>query len=119
MIPTPEQLEEISRLHEGALGTPGPRGGPRDTVPFAALLLAFSAHRRTVIVEVRRKQISKRIVFEHGVPVEEKVVVPSDHTKQFALMACASLPAAKLPAPEATLPMPPGTAAPVPPALLK
>jgi Domain of unknown function (DUF4388) len=70
VIPTPEQLEEISRLREGALGTPGPRGGPRDTVPFAALLLAFSAHRRTVIVEVRRKQISKRIVFEHGVPVD-------------------------------------------------
>ncbi len=69
MIPTPEQLEEISRLHEGALGIPGPRG-PRDTVPFAALLLAFSAHRRTLIVEVRRKQISKRIVFEHGVPVD-------------------------------------------------
>jgi Domain of unknown function (DUF4388) len=70
VIPTPEQLEEISRLHEGALGTPGPRGGTRATVPFAALLLAFSAHRRTVIVEVRRKQISKRIVFEHGVPVD-------------------------------------------------
>jgi Domain of unknown function (DUF4388) len=70
VIPTPEQLEEISRLHEGALGTPGPRGGPRETVPFAALLLAFSAHRRTLIVEVRRKQISKRIVFEHGVPVD-------------------------------------------------
>jgi len=70
VIPTPEQLEEISRLHEGALGTPGPRGGPRETVPFAALLLALSAHRRTVIVEVRRKQISKRIVFEHGVPVD-------------------------------------------------
>jgi hypothetical protein len=39
-------------------------------VPFAALLLAFSAHRRTLIVEVRRKQISKRIVFEHGLPVD-------------------------------------------------
>jgi tetratricopeptide (TPR) repeat protein len=69
VIPTPEQLEEISRLHEGALGTPGPRG-PRETVPFAALLLAFSAHRRTLMIEVRRKQISKRIVFEHGVPVD-------------------------------------------------
>jgi uncharacterized protein DUF4388 len=69
VIPTPEQLEEISRLHEGALGASGPRG-PRDTVPFAALLLAFSTHRRTLIVEVRRKQISKRIVFEHGLPVD-------------------------------------------------
>ena len=66
MIPTPEQLEEISRLHEGALGAAGPRG----TVPFAALLLAFSTHRRTLMVEVRRKQISKRIVFEHGLPVD-------------------------------------------------
>ena len=69
MIPTPEQLEEISRLREGALGAPGPPGS-RDTVPFAALLLAFSAHQRTLTVEVRRKQISKRIVFEHGLPVD-------------------------------------------------
>jgi len=81
LIPTPEQLEEISRLHEGMLGTPGtlaprepqdsrePRG-PRQTVPFAALLLALATHRRTLLVEVRRKQIAKRIVFEHGVPID-------------------------------------------------
>jgi hypothetical protein len=69
LIPTPEQLEEVSRLHEGKLGATGPLG-PRGEVPFAALLLAFSAHQRTLIVEVRRKQISKRIVFEHGVPVD-------------------------------------------------
>ena len=69
MIPTAEQLEEISRLHEGTLGAPGPLG-PQGRVPFAALLLAFSAHQRTLMVEVRRKQIAKRIVFEHGVPVD-------------------------------------------------
>jgi len=69
VIPTPEQLEAISRLHAGALGSPGAPGS-RETVPFAALLLAFSAHRRTLAVELRRKQISKRIVFEHGVPVD-------------------------------------------------
>jgi Domain of unknown function (DUF4388) len=69
VIPTPEQLEAISRLREGALGSPGAPGA-RETVPFAALLLAFSAHRRTLAVELRRKQISKRIVFEHGVPVD-------------------------------------------------
>ncbi|HEV3457338.1 MAG TPA: molecular chaperone DnaJ, partial [Thermoanaerobaculia bacterium] len=61
MIPTPEQLEEISRLHEGMLGS---------TVPFAALLLALGTHRRTLQVEVRRKQIAKRIFFENGVPVD-------------------------------------------------
>ena len=60
MIPTPEQLEEISRLREGTLAE----------VPFAALLLALSLHRRTVQFEVRRKQMSKRIVIEHGVPID-------------------------------------------------
>ncbi|HYL04991.1 MAG TPA: DUF4388 domain-containing protein, partial [Thermoanaerobaculia bacterium] len=75
MIPTPEQLEEISRLHEGMLGSPGtlaPRElrDARQTVPFAALLLALATHRRTLLVEVRRKQIAKRIVFEHGVPID-------------------------------------------------
>ncbi len=85
VIPTPEQLEEISRLHEGMLGSPEsqaarepreprepgePTRQPRQTVPFAALLLALSTHRRTVLVEVRRKQMSKRIFFEHGVPTD-------------------------------------------------
>jgi tetratricopeptide (TPR) repeat protein len=60
VIPTPEQLEEISRLREGTL----------QEVPFAAMLLAFATHRRTLMVEVRRKQISKKIVLEHGVPVD-------------------------------------------------
>src|ERR1700732_1105197 len=54
----------------GGPGAPPGPGGTRGTVPFAALLLALSAHRRTLIVEVRRKQISKRIVFEHGLPVD-------------------------------------------------
>jgi hypothetical protein len=60
VIPTPEQLEEISRLREGTL----------QEVPFGALLLAFSSHRRTLLLEVRRKQISKKIVLEQGVPID-------------------------------------------------
>jgi hypothetical protein len=60
VIPTPEQLEEISRLREGSL----------QQVPFAAMLHAFSTHQRTLVVEVRRKQISKKILIEHGVPVD-------------------------------------------------
>jgi Domain of unknown function (DUF4388) len=60
VIPTSEQLEEISRLREGTLSE----------VPFAALLLALAVHRRTVQLEVRRKQLAKKILFEHGVPVD-------------------------------------------------
>jgi hypothetical protein len=60
VIPTPEQLEEISLQPEGSL----------TAVPFAALLLAFSVHPRTLMVELRRKQISKRIVIENGVPID-------------------------------------------------
>jgi tetratricopeptide (TPR) repeat protein len=60
VIPTPEQLEEVSLQSEGSL----------TAVPFAALLLALSVHRRTMMVELRRKQISKRIVIENGVPID-------------------------------------------------
>jgi hypothetical protein len=60
LIPTPEQLEEISRLREGTLAK----------VPFAALLLALSIHRRTLQFEVRRKQLSKKIAIENGVPID-------------------------------------------------
>ncbi len=66
MIPTPEQLEEISQLGEGTLGILGTPG----TLPFAALLLSLSSRQRTLVVEVRRKQMAKRIVLEHGVPID-------------------------------------------------
>lgn len=60
MIPTAEQLEEISRLPEGSL----------EKVPFAPLLFAQTVHRRTGILEFKRRQIWKKIVFEDGVPVD-------------------------------------------------
>lgn len=60
MIPTPEKLEEIGGRREGSLRA----------TPFAALLLALAARRLTGAVEMRRKQIGKRIAFEHGVPVD-------------------------------------------------
>src|SRR5579863_785937 len=66
VIPTPEQLEEISQLGEGTLGILGTPG----TLPFAALLLSLSSRQRTLVVEVRRKQMAKRIVLEHGVPID-------------------------------------------------
>jgi hypothetical protein len=60
VIPTPVQLEEISLLREGKL----------PELAFSALLLAFAVHRRTLVLEVRRKQIAKQIVLENGIPVD-------------------------------------------------
>ncbi len=60
MIPTPERLEEIARLREGSL--------PEASI--APLLLAHALHHSTLVLEVRRRQVWKRILFEHGVPVD-------------------------------------------------
>ena len=60
MIPTPERLEEIARLREGSL----------PEVSIAPLLLAHALHQHTLALEVRRRQVWKRIFFEHGVPVD-------------------------------------------------
>lgn len=60
MIPTPEQLDVIARR---------PKGDLRE-VPFAVLLKALAAHERTVVLAIRRGQLSKEIVFEYGVPVD-------------------------------------------------
>ncbi|HVT57021.1 MAG TPA: DUF4388 domain-containing protein [Thermoanaerobaculia bacterium] len=60
MIPTSEQLREIARKPEGRF----------PEVPFAALLMALAVEQRTLALEVRRKQLSKRIVLELGIPVD-------------------------------------------------
>jgi hypothetical protein len=60
VIPTPEQLDEISRLGSGAL----------QEVSIAPLLLAQAVYRKTGILEIRRRQVWKKIVFERGVPVD-------------------------------------------------
>lgn len=60
LIPTPAELREIARLREGTL---------REH-PFPVLLQALALTERTVVLEIRRRQLHKRIVVEHGVPVE-------------------------------------------------
>jgi hypothetical protein len=60
VIPTPERLEEIARLREGNL----------PEVPFAPLLLAHALQQHTMVLEVRRRQVWKRILLENGVPVD-------------------------------------------------
>ncbi len=60
MIPTPERLEEIARLREGSLAE----------VSVAPLLVAHALQQHTLVLELRRRQVWKRILFENGVPVD-------------------------------------------------
>lgn len=60
MIPSEEDLRRISRLREGNL----------EEIPFSVLLHALSFHQRTVLVELRRRQIVKTVFFEYGVVVD-------------------------------------------------
>ncbi len=60
MIPTTAQLEEIARLREGSLRE----------IPFAPLLLAFALRQHSLVLELRRRQVWKRIVIENGIPVD-------------------------------------------------
>jgi hypothetical protein len=56
----PEQLEELARLEEGTF----------PQVTFPALLFSFAIQKRTVVLEIRRHQLWKKIVLENGVPVD-------------------------------------------------
>jgi tetratricopeptide (TPR) repeat protein len=60
VIPTLERLEEIAGLREGSL----------PEVPFAPLLLAHALKQDTLVLEVRRRQVWKRILLENGLPVD-------------------------------------------------
>ncbi|HJX27099.1 MAG TPA: DUF4388 domain-containing protein [Thermoanaerobaculia bacterium] len=60
MIPTPQQLEDIASLREGTL----------QEIPFSPLLCALAIHRKTTVLEIRRRQVWKKIVLEEGVPVD-------------------------------------------------
>jgi len=60
MIPTPDELQEISLRAGGSL---------RD-VSFAVLLKALALRDLTGVLEIRRRQMVKEVVFENGVPVD-------------------------------------------------
>lgn len=60
MIPSPQPLEEAPLRKEGAL----------QEVPFASLLFSLAVQKQTLVLEVRRRQFWKKIVLEHGVPVD-------------------------------------------------
>jgi tetratricopeptide (TPR) repeat protein len=56
----PPDLNEVARLKEGDLSL----------YPFAVLLLAFFRQKRSLVLELKRKNLEKRVVFEDGIPVE-------------------------------------------------
>ena len=60
MRPSAEQLQEIAALPAGELAH----------VPFPVLLLAFSLHRRTAVLELERRQVKKTVFLEDGAPVD-------------------------------------------------
>ncbi len=60
MIPNQDQLEAISHMQEGNL----------EETPFAVLLHALTAFRRTVVLEIERGALQKSIFFEDGTVVD-------------------------------------------------
>lgn len=60
MIPNPDQLRAIAHLREGDLAQ----------VPYAVLLHSIAAGSRTVALEIERVPLTKRIIFEKGIPVD-------------------------------------------------
>jgi hypothetical protein len=60
VIPTPQQLEEIASRREGTL----------QDIPFSPLLCALAVQKKTIVLEIRRRQVWKKIVLEEGVPVD-------------------------------------------------
>ena len=60
MIPNSEQLLAISQMEKGDLGE----------IPFPVLLHALAVHRRSVVLEIERRQLKKSIVLESGIPVD-------------------------------------------------
>lgn len=59
-IAAADKWEQIALLSEGSLAE----------VPYAQLLLAFSRVGRSGVLELRRKPVEKRIIFEAGAPVD-------------------------------------------------
>ncbi|HKH43779.1 MAG TPA: DUF4388 domain-containing protein [Thermoanaerobaculia bacterium] len=60
MIPTPQQLADIASRREGSL----------QEIPFSPLLCALSIQKKTTVLEIRRRQVWKKIVLEEGLPVD-------------------------------------------------
>lgn len=60
MIPNADQLQVISQMSRGDLAE----------IPFPVLLHALAVHRRSVVLLIQRRQLTKEIVLENGIPVD-------------------------------------------------
>ncbi len=60
MIPNAAQLEVIAQMSKGNLAE----------TSYPVLLHALAVHRRSVVLEIQRRQLQKRIVIEVGMPVD-------------------------------------------------
>lgn len=60
MIPKPEDFADLVRGGEGDL----------KSIPFAVLLAALARQETTAVLTIERRQLTKDIVFEYGVPVD-------------------------------------------------
>jgi hypothetical protein len=77
VIPTGEQLSDISRRAGGTLAE----------VPFGVLLHALAVHERTLVLELGRRQVSKKIVLERGVPVDCRSNLANETLGRFMMAA--------------------------------
>src|SRR4029077_12504076 len=77
LIPTPEQLSDIATLSEGSLVE----------VPFGVLLQALAVAERTQVLEVSRRQVSKKIVLEAGVPVDCRTSLANETLGRYMMTA--------------------------------
>lgn len=73
MIPTRDQLKEISKLREGSL----------EETPYPLLLLALAVHESDAVLEIRRPPLEKQIVFSSGSPIECRSNVATETVGRF------------------------------------
>lgn len=85
MIPTRQQLREIAQSRSGDL----------HQVPCPVLLYALSLDQRAVVLELKRHQFEKRIIFENGFPVDCRSNLAHETLGRF-LLSQNKLPADKL-----------------------
>lgn len=60
MIPNSDQVQAIGKLQHGDL----------EEIPYAVLLHALAVKERSVVLELERKPMQKKIILENGVPVD-------------------------------------------------
>ncbi|MEE8138461.1 MAG: DUF4388 domain-containing protein [Thermoanaerobaculia bacterium] len=77
MIPKGDQWDEIAGLAEGDL----------EKIPYSVLLAALARGRRTAVLEMVRKPVSKQIVVVEGVPVECRSNLKHETFGRFLLSA--------------------------------